>query len=294
MQIFLAIVFALMSATLNALASIFQRKATGQVHPRQLFRGQIVTNVIKNRLWLSGIGLNIVAFFGQAIALHNGSLALVEPLLITDVVFLLVFLHFGFKRRVSRQGFSGAVLLVFGLSCLLVVAHPQSISSEASFGKWLAAIIAVGLIILGSAILIRTIRMVNLRAVVGGFAAGLHFAFTAAFTKLVVTELQQSGVLDTLFSWQLLALIIVGISSALTMQSMYGAGPLVITQPTLEITEALAGIFMGILLFGDIVNDSVGALAIEAASGLVAASGIILLARTTNSKEATLPKKEQT
>ncbi len=240
----------------------------------------MVKRVLKNKLWLTGVGLEVTGFFAQAIALHNGSLALVQPLLITDVVFLLVFLHFGLGISVGKQGALGVGLLVIGLSCLLSVARPRDAQLMPGQLKWLTAIIVVGLIILAAAVLARRIKSLATRAVLGGFAAGLHFSFTAATTKLVVDQLQY-GWLQTLFSWQLLALIVVGVSSVLTLQSMYAAGPLVITQPTLEITEALAGIEMGVLLFGEQISTSPAALAVEALSGLVAAVGIILLAKTT-------------
>jgi drug/metabolite transporter (DMT)-like permease len=251
------------------------------VHAGDLFRGRLLRAVIRNKWWLTGIGLEVLGFFAQAFALHNGSLALVQPLLITDVVFLLLFLHFGFKNPVGRQGFIGVALLVAGLSCLLAVARPRGGNHPVSFDGWVLAVCVIALIILLAATAMRRIRQIPVRAAIGGFAAGLHFAFTAAFTKLVVTELHY-GVWHTLFSWQLLGLAVVGISSAITMQSMYGAGPLAITQPALEITEALAGIQMGLLLFGDHVNTSIGALAVEAFSGLLAAIGIVLLTRTTS------------
>ncbi len=285
-MVIFAVIFALISASLNALAAVLQRRATGQAAASELFRSHLVKRVLKNKLWLSGVVLEVMGFFAQAIALHNGSLALVQPLLITDVVFLLIFLHFGLGVSVGKQGALGVGLLSIGLSCLLVVANPHGGDVIPSVSTWLLAICILGLAILVTALAARRIKSATTRAVLGGFAAGLHFSFTAATTKLVVDQLQY-GWLQTLFSWQLLALIIVGISSVLTLQSMYAAGSLVITQPTLEITEALAGIEMGIILFGEQVNTGIGALAIEALSGLVAAIGIVLLARTTTKQRQT-------
>lgn len=280
MQAFAAILFSLVSANLNALAAVCQRRATGQVHKRELFRHRVLTVVIKNRLWLSGVALEVAGFFAQALALHNGSLVLVEPLLITDILFLLIYLHFFMNVHVGKQGLAGVGLLILGLSFLLATANPQPGDKVMGLWGWILATAIVGLVILVMSLVIREVESIPLRAGLAGIAAGLHFSFTAAVTKLVVNELHL-GMLHTLFSWQLLLLIIVGVSSALTMQSMYGAGPLAISQPALEIIEALAGIEFGIILFGDAVNSSLPALAVEALAGLVAAVGVVLLARNT-------------
>lgn len=274
----LAIIFALLSANLNALSAVLQRRATGQVRAGDLFRRQIVTVVLRNKLWLAGIGLQVAGWFAQAIALHNGSLALVAPLLITDILFLLLYLHFFMQARIGYQGFAGVGLLVVGLSCLLLVANPRNGQVSTNSWPWSLAIGVVGSIIVVTAVVIRRSRHITARSLLAGFAAGLHFSFTAALTKLVLVQLQ-FGVWHTLITWQLWTLAVIGISSALTMQSMYGAGPLALTQPALEITEALAGIQFGIILFGETINTSVWALAIEAFSGLLAAIGITLLAR---------------
>ena len=274
---FLSVTFALLSAALNALAAIWQRRATGQVAPHDLFRGRLVKAVVRNRIWLAGVSLNVAGFFAQALALHSGSLTLVQPLLTTDIVFLLLFLHFGpAPVRVNRQAFIGAASIMAGLSVLLVVARPHGGTRTPAVLPWLAAAIVVTLLIIVGSLVMRRTSKSRLRAGIGGATAGLHFAFTAAWTKLVIDQLQY-GVWHTLFSWQLLGLFIVGVSSVITMQSMYGAGSLAITQPALEITEALAGIAMGILLFGDTVNDSAWALAAQSVSGLLAAIGIVLL-----------------
>lgn len=274
----LAIIFALLSANLNALSAVLQRRATGQVRAGDLFRRQIVTVVLRNKLWLAGIGLQVAGWFAQALALHNGSLVLVEPLLITDILFLLVYLHFFMAAHIGRQGFAGVGLLIVGLSCLLVVADPHSGQKSTDGWSWLLAIGVVGGIIALAAVVMRRSQHIPARSILAGFAAGLHFSFTAALTKLVLEQLQ-FGVWHTLGTWQLWTLTVVGISAALTMQSMYGAGPLALTQPALEITEALAGIQFGIILFGETINTSAGALTIEAFSGLLAAAGITLLAR---------------
>lgn len=269
--------FSLFSALLNAIAAILQRRATGQVEPRYLFHHRMLSAVIRNRLWLTGIALQVAGFFAQAAALHGGSLMVVAPLLTTDLVFLVALLHFGLGFHMGAREWGAVLLLSIGLGGLLAATNPHGGSPAISFGHWLWSFVIITVLIVAGALSMRRVRSIPVRAILGGATAGLHFAFTAVLTKLVLAQLQ-NGVWHEFVSWQLYGLIIVGVSSALSMQSMYGSGPLTITQPALEIVEAGAGIAFGLLLFGDHVNHSSGALAAAAVSGFVLFVGIILLA----------------
>ncbi|HSX37053.1 MAG TPA: DMT family transporter [Patescibacteria group bacterium] len=267
---------AIFSAFLDASAAVLQRRATGQIAARELFRGSILAAAIKHRLWVAGVFVQILAFFVQAIALANGPLVVVAPLLTTDLVFLLLLIHFGLGLRVRRRAWLAMLALALGLSGLLVATNPRGGHIPVNGWLWLLTFFIVGTVIAVGAFAMRHTRSIHIRAVIGGVTAGAHFGLTAAVTKLVLQQLQY-GVWHEFASWELYALIIIGVSSVLTMQSMYGSGPLAITQPALEITVTLQGILIGIFLFGDHVNGSTGSLAITFGSALLLALGIIFL-----------------
>lgn len=275
----LTVAAALFAAFLNASSAVMQRRATGQVDAKQLFRGSILKNVIKNRLWLGGVALQVCGFFAQAVALSNGSLVVVAPLMTTDLLFLLLLIHFGLGIRIRRDGWLAMLAVALGLSGLLAAAQPSGGHTPVELSVWLVVFAAIGTVVVCGAITMRRVRSDALRAAIGGITAGAHFGLTAAVTKLVLEQLQQYGPWHEFVNWPLYALIIVGVSSALSMQSMYAAGSLAISQPALEITEALQGVLIGVWVFGDSVQHSSGALAFEAASAFVLAIGIIVLAR---------------
>lgn len=277
-MIIVTVVFALLSALLNVVGAILQRHATGKVEPKQLYHHRILGSVITNKLWLSGIVLQIGGFFAQAAALHSGSLVVVEPLLTTDILFLVIILHFGFSFHLGWREWSAVIFITAGLGGLLAAANPHGGHPAVDLRHWLGAfVIIVGLIIIG-AIAMRRVRNATLRAVLGGATAGLHFAFSAVATKLTLTQLQAHGFAHLFVTWQLYAIILLGTTAALSMQSMYGSGSLTITQPAMEIMEAVAGISFGLLLFKDHVSHAPFALAIEIVGVIVLFVGIILLA----------------
>lgn len=271
------ILFSLLSALLNSLAAVLQRRATGQMASEELFRKRILRKAFESRLWIIGGLIQVVAFFALATALNHGSLVLVEPLQTTDLIFLLVVLRFGLRVRAGWREWGAMVLLSGGLGLLLAIADPHGGVPAIAFGHWLAAFIVIGGLVVAGAISMRALPPSRARAVIGGVTAGVHFSFSAVATKLVLNELHY-GALHEFVSWQLYALIIVGVSSALSLQSMYGSGPLVIAEPALEIAESSMGVIIGLLLFREAVNHSIGAMALESLGGLLVVLGVILLA----------------
>lgn len=271
------ILFSILGAFLNASAAVLQRQATGQLPADALFRVHTVREAITSRLWLIGVGLQIAGFFAQAGALTQGSLAVVEPLLTTDVIFLLALMHFGLNIRVGLREWGAMILLSAGLGTMLAAANVRGGVTAIGFPHWLVAFIIIGALVVSGAIAMRRLPPSRLRALIGGVTGGIHFAFTAVVAKLMIDELQY-GVLHEFVSWQLYALIIVGVTSALTMQSMYGAGPLAISQPAVEITDASLGVIMALVLFGDSINHTAWALVAEIGGAVLLTIGIILLA----------------
>lgn len=273
------IIASLGAALLNAGSAVMQRRVTGQVEAKDLFRGSILRNVVRERLWLGGVALQVAAFFAQAAALHNGSLVVVAPIMTMDLVFLLLLIHFVLHIRIPRAGWISMIVVALGLSGLLAAARPEGGQVPIDFSVWLIVFVVIGSAIVAGAIATRKLKSPAARAAVSGITAGAHFGLTAAVIKLVLEVLQQHGAIQEFAHWPLYALIVVGLTSAVSMQSMYGAGSLAISQPALEITETVQGILIGVMVFGDSVHRSPLALAFEAGSACLLGAGIVLLAR---------------
>ncbi|HET9174256.1 MAG TPA: DMT family transporter [Candidatus Saccharimonadales bacterium] len=269
--------FSLLSALLNAVGSLTQRRATGQIDVRRLFRHSIVIDALKNRQWLIGGAVQLAAFIAQAIALHAGPLVVVGPLMTTDLVFLMLLLRAYLHIRIGRREWLGALAISSGLSVLLVSADPRGGDIPVNFHEWIVVILVVAVLVLSGAVWMRRGPAPPLRAAIGGMTAGVHFALTAALIKLVMQQ-WNLGVAHEFLSWPLWVLTIVGVTSFVSLQSMYGAGPLAISWPIVEITEALSGVVIGLTLFGDVVNSTPLALAFECLGAGTLAAGIVLLA----------------
>jgi drug/metabolite transporter (DMT)-like permease len=273
-----AFLAALAAAALNAGSAVLQRLAAGQPDIRQLFSANLAAQVATNRKFIAGIGLQVLGFLAQAVALSNGPLVVVQPTLTMDLVFLLLFIYFTVGVRAGVREWLAVGLICSGLSVLFVAARPRGGQLEYSVFPWIVIVLTLGAFVGVCVLGVRRLRSLKGRALLAGMAASGAFALNAAFTKLALNRMQQSGFLAMLTHWPVYALIISGIASLFLMENAYSAGPLAYSQPTLEITEPIISAIIGIVVFGDVINRTPLALTGELAGAALLGAGIVLLA----------------
>ncbi len=280
-MLLLTIFLALTAAALNAVSTVVQRRQAGKPPPHELFRPGFIKGLLKDKVWIFAFGLQIAAFFSQAVALKLGSLIIVAPLLVTDLIVLLLILHFKYGLAAGVKEWSAVLLICVGLSGFLISANPK-IGHQAFIAFNWALTVCSTLVVIAIAIyIVRRHSNPNLRAAIAGLAAGFSFALTAAFTKLTTRQLDH-GLAAVFVHWPVYALLFSGILSLVMTQNTFGAGPLVYSQPAMEITEPVISIMFGIVLFGDSVNLGGLELVFELIAGSLALAGIWLMASSSN------------
>jgi hypothetical protein len=68
--------------------------------PRRSSGWQLVVYLFRSPLWLFGWVALIAAFVFQALALHDGLISVVQPLLATELVFMLVLRRFWIRQSI--------------------------------------------------------------------------------------------------------------------------------------------------------------------------------------------------
>jgi hypothetical protein len=112
-----------------------------------------------------------------------------------------------------------------------------------------------------------------------GAGAGLVFGIQDALTRQTLEILNSSGAGAMFTTWAPYALVGAGATGIWLMQSAFNAGSLQLSLPAISAGEPLAGLLLGVLVFGDRIQISPGELALEA-SGIVALIvGVILVGR---------------
>ncbi|HMC53193.1 MAG TPA: DMT family transporter, partial [Acidimicrobiales bacterium] len=138
----MALVAALGAAVLYALASVLQHRAAAAQPPERALRVGLLVGLLARRMWLAGIGADIAAYALQFVALSGGSLVLVQPLLVSGLLFavpLSVALH---RCRPTAIDWGGSALVVGGLATFLVVAQPGRGEAAMSGGAWAVLLVA--------------------------------------------------------------------------------------------------------------------------------------------------------
>jgi drug/metabolite transporter (DMT)-like permease len=248
----IAVVLAVLAAASNALASVLQRTAARTAPPDRAFRLGLIVYLIRRPAWLGGIGALIGGFLFQAAALSFGGLSLVQPILVVELPFTMMFIGSFMRVRVDQRSWLAVGVLTTGLATLLLAAGPSEGHRVPSRMDWaVATLVTLGLL---AGLLTAALVMTGAaRAVILGLSAGLGFSFTAALMKQTVTEL--AGRPSTLLTtWPMYGMVLAGLVSLFLLQNAFQSGTLVAVQPALTVSDPVASIGYGVGLFGETIR----------------------------------------
>ncbi len=140
----MSILFALLGAFSQALTSVLQRLANvaGSGERRSVW--ETTKFLIRQPIWLLGMVCMGGTFIFTALALYFGTLASVQPILVTELIFTLALRVFWLRDRIATRTWGAAGLLCAGLFGFLVVAHPQEGHHRPTAAAWIVALAAVG------------------------------------------------------------------------------------------------------------------------------------------------------
>jgi drug/metabolite transporter (DMT)-like permease len=102
-------------------------------------------------MWLIGTLALFSGYLFQAAALDRGRLSIIQPLLVTTVVFALPLGYFLTKQHVGRREVVGAVVIIVGLGLFVYFGDPAGGNENASNLQWA---VTIGLLSLLSVLLL--------------------------------------------------------------------------------------------------------------------------------------------
>jgi drug/metabolite transporter (DMT)-like permease len=268
----------LLAALLIGTGFVLQQQ-TAQREPASRFLSlRLLTDLLRQPRWLAGIGCMIAGQIIAAWSIGNLSLAFVEPLLTTNLVFALVLAVPIAKATLRLWEFLGAAVLCTGVALLSAARSAKPIGlSFGSVSHWPAAAVIAGLAVL--VVIQGRKRPGRLRAMLTGTGAGLVFGIQDALTRQTLEILNASGVGALFTTWAPYALVGAGAIGIWLMQSAFNAGPLQHSLPAIAAGEPLVGILLGVLIFGDRVQVSPGELALQAGGIVALIAGVIMVGR---------------
>jgi drug/metabolite transporter (DMT)-like permease len=269
----------LVAALLLGIGFVLQQYAARQEPESRFLRLQILTDLLRKPRWLIGIACMVAGQLLAAWSIGHAALTLVEPLLTTYLLFALLLAVPMSKQAMHWTEVGGALLLCAGVTLLSLSRSTKPIGlSFGSFSHWYAAAIIAGVAYV--AVLAAVARRGPARATLIGLAAGLVFGIQDALTRQTLEILQGQPVTVLLTNWAPYCLLGAGIVGLWLMQNAFSAGPLHASLPTIAAGEPVAGIALGIVVFGDRIQVSPGMLAIEAGGIAALIVGVVAVARS--------------
>ncbi len=248
----------------------------------------LMLHLLRRPMWLAGYAADWGGFGLQAIALGVGSLLVVQPVLVTGLLFALPIGAAWAGRRLSRSDWVAAIVLTAGLAAFLLEGSPTGGADRADIGPWLVCGAVAGPL-LGASVVAALRTSGTARAVLLAFATGLCYGMTAALTKTTVSLLSD-GLGPAATSWEPYVLAALASLGMIINQSAFQAGALSASLPTLSIVEPIAAVVIGVTLLDERIQASTPLEWVVIAASVAAMTySVIVLARSAAAAEVTPP-----
>jgi drug/metabolite transporter (DMT)-like permease len=249
------------------------RREAAPDHPVRLVR-----RLLHRPRWLAGIGAMVAGQLLSGWALGRWRLTFVEPVLALNLVFALAVAALLSGLSLGWPELLGAVLLCAGVAAFTLPGGQRRIGAGHGGGdSWLAAAVVAGLALL--LVWQGWRREPYPRATMVGAAAGFVFGIQDALTRHVVRLLTAGRWTLLAAEWAPYALVAAAVVGIVLMQSAFGSASLRASLPAVTAAEPVAGMMLGVAVFGDPLPGTAVQLGV-AAGGLAAmVAGVLLVGR---------------
>lgn len=278
-----AILLAVAASLCTATSSVCQRLGARSVESKG-FDLALIFRLVRRPVWLLGLASMIAGFGFQVAALRYGELALVQPILCLELLFVFAYMAVLGSRSVRRRDWLAALAMSGGLGLFLLAASPSGGHLHAPASLWWLAGLACAAVVLVALVVAFGLGQLRgaapaRRAAVLGAATGVAWGFVAAVIKELSSHFGD-GAGATFSSWSLYVLIGAGSGTLLLANHALAAGPLAASQPGFTILDPLTAALLGMFLFDEQIRTGVGYLAGEALGLALLVAGVSALSHS--------------
>lgn len=278
-----ALVLALVAAVLFGVGAVLQQRAARAsarlILPRRRRAGRRLAGLLLgSATWWAGALVELVGFGFHASALHVGSLAVVQPvLMLTLPVSLLLGQSRG--RQLSHAEWTGIVLVCGAVVVFLAASAPHNGPPR---GKVLLALVTVVCLGLVAGLYAAGSRVQGAwHGALLGSAAALAMALTAALTKATTADLAAGGIVGPLKDWPLYLLVVAAALGVGLEQLAFTGAPLAAVMLPVTVLNPVAAAVIGMLGWHERLATTGTALAIVVLVALATAvAGVAVLSRS--------------
>src|SRR5215467_8974754 len=201
-----AILLAVAASLCTATASVCQRAGARNTGPTAGFDARLIVRLARQPAWLLGVAAMIGGFVFQLTALRFGELALVQPILAAELLFVFGYLAVAGSRRPRLRDWLAAAAMSAGIGVFLRLASPSGGRLHAPGSSWLLAGLATAGVV---AAVLAVASGRSRRAAVLRAATGISWGFMAAVIKELSSHLG-GGPGAVFTAWSLYLLLAAG------------------------------------------------------------------------------------
>ncbi|WCO68059.1 DMT family transporter [Iamia majanohamensis] len=269
----LTVSLALLAALLFAVAAVLQQQGTSGVDDDDALGAGMLASLARRPVWVLGMACDVAGFGVQAWALATGSLLLVQPLLVTTLLFALPLGARATRRALTTDEWGWSGVLVASLFAFVLLGQPTAGVDRTPFTSWIPILVlstpVVALCVLSAGSLPHGTR----RSLSLAIAAGLLLGLSAPLTKGAIDGFAD-GIGAGLLTWELWGMALTAALGTFWQQSSYQAGDVQTSLPTVSVLKPVVAMVLGLTTYQEVlqIDGPADGLLVAALVGMVAAT----------------------
>jgi drug/metabolite transporter (DMT)-like permease len=272
----LAIGSALLAAFFAAVGIVIRQRAIQQeaaAAEDAADSGAIVTSWIRQPAWWAGTLGAIGGYVFQALALAHGSLLLVQPLLVSSLLFVLPLGARFSNQHVRGRDWYWALLLTAALTVFVLVGQPREGHYRPPVPAWTVAL-ATSVPVVVVCVLAARRSAGRRRAMLLASAVAVLLGMVAVLTKVSTHRLAVHGWHGLLTVPAPYLLVALAVTVTVLQQSAFHAGALQASVPIMLVGEPIVAVLLGVVVLGEhlSVRGAGGVILVLAVAAMTAAT----------------------
>jgi hypothetical protein len=277
----ITVVTSLAAALTLGISAVASQRSTKRVQSRRALSPRILLDLARQPLWLTAIVMNVMGFALQVAALDFGSLALVQPILVCDLLFAVLISAYlvppaGIRPPSPGRLCAGVVACTAGIAGFLAIGQPSGGVTRASLA--IVVPLVAGLVVVVGGCLAVAAGNRRLQPLALALACGVCYGVAAFLVKIVTSEFG-GGPGQVLTDWPVYLFAVVGPAGFILNQNAYQQGTLLApVQSIISAADPVISIALGVGWLDVRLRGGVAATAGEVVSLLLMIAGIVVTA----------------
>ncbi len=271
-----AIFSALLAAFWAAVGIVVRQRVARAVPDRQAMSTGVAASVVRKPQWWAGVIAAVAGYVFQAVALAHGSLLLVQPLLVSSLLFAMPLNARLCRQRISWADWAWATLLTAALAIFVLVGRPVEGHNRPPLPAWTVALgITVPLVI--ACVVAARRALGRARAMLLAIPVAVLLGVIAVLTKICTRRFAVGGWHALLTVPAPYVLVALAVTLTVLQQQAFQAGALQASVPIMLVGEPIVAVALGVVVLGEhVAVRGPGALALVAAATAMAAATVAL------------------